>query len=233
MCPHCRQNAPIIYRGIMAYCTACNAPRPPFSGKSVNLAGQGSMIGGTLAHLAGWIVLAGGTFATFLVAWVLGFVFSMNVAIAFGVPLALVTLLVSLPMLFGGKKLAKSGEETRQAAQFEAIYALASNRGGVVTALDAARSLAIAPANADALLTTMTKQYADYVSVEVDDAGQLFYRLTGVGQPSSFGVKYRVEPDGRVRIADELAGARAEQAHWEAAQAESAERADAARRGRR
>ncbi len=230
MCPHCRQNAPIIYRGIMAYCTACNAPRPPFSGKSVNLAGQGSMIGGTLAHLAGWVALAGGSFATFLAAWVLGFVFNANVAIGIGVPMALVTLLVSLPMLLGGKKLAKSGEETRQAAQFEAIYALASNRGGVVTAIDAARSLGIAPANADLLLTTMTKQFADYVSVEVDEAGQLFYRLTGVGQPSSFGVKYRVEPDGRVRVADELAGARAEQAQWEAAQAEAEQ---AARRGRR
>src|SRR5437667_81825 len=29
MCPHCRQNAPVVYRGLMAYCTACGQPRTP------------------------------------------------------------------------------------------------------------------------------------------------------------------------------------------------------------
>lgn len=230
MCPHCRQNAPIIYRGVMAYCTACNSPRPPFSGKSVNLAGQPSMIGGTVANVFGWVALAGGLFVTFLVAWVLGWIFSAGAAIGIGVPLLLLTLIVSLPMLFGGKQLAKSGEATRQAARHEAIYALGLNRGGAVTPLDAARSLGISITEADRELTAMTKQFPDYVSVEVDEAGQLFYRLAGVGQPAPFGVKYRVEPDGRVRIVDELSSARAEQATWEAAQAEAEE---AARRGGR
>lgn len=230
MCPHCRQNAPIIYRGVMAYCTACNGPRPPFSGKSLNLAGQGSMIGGTVANVFGWIALFGGLFLTFSVAWVLGWLFSMGAAIGVGVPLLLLTLVVSLPMLLGGKKLAKSGEATRQQARHEAIYALGLNRGGAVTPLDASRSLGITPAEADLELTAMSKQYPDYVSVEVDEAGQLFYRLAGVGQPAPFGVKYRVEPDGRVRILDELSQARAEQATWEAAQAEADE---AARRGSR
>jgi hypothetical protein len=230
MCPHCRQNAPIVYRGVMAYCTACGAPRPPFSGKSVNLAGQPSLIGGAVANVLGWIVLGGGLFVTFCAAWILGLLWSATAAAAIGVPLGLLTLILSLPMLFGGKHLAKSGAETQQAARFEAIYALASNRGGVVTARDAGQSIGISPAEAERVLGEMTKQYADYITIEVDDAGNLFYRLTGVGQPTSFGVKYRVQPDGRVRVVDELAQAHAEQAQWEAAQAEAE---DAARRGRR
>jgi hypothetical protein len=220
VCPHCHKNAPIVYRGVMAYCTACGGPRPPFSGKSLQLAGQPSMIGGTVARVFGWVVLGVGLFVALTVAWILGLIFSGTAALAFGVPIGLLTLIVSLPMLFGGKKLAQSGEKTQAEARFEAIYALAANRGGAVTAIDCARSLGIGEIEAERTLTAMTKQFPDYVTLEVDDEGKLFYKLTGVGQEKPFGVKYRVEVDGRVRIEDQLDAGRKEQAEWEARLAE-------------
>jgi hypothetical protein len=216
VCPHCRKNAPIVYRGMMAYCTACGGPRPPFSGKSVQLAGQPSMIGGTVARVFGWVVLGVGLFVALTIAWILGLIFSATAALAFGVPIAVLTLIVSLTMLLGGKKLAQSGEKTQSEARFEAIYALAANRGGAVTAADCARSIGMSEGEAERVLTAMTKQFPDYVTLEVDDEGKLFYKLSGVGQDKPFGVKYRVQADGRVRIDDQLEAGRREQAEWEA-----------------
>lgn len=178
------------------------------------------MIGGTVASVAGWVVLGIGLFLSFTVAWVLGLIFSLSAGLAFGVPLLLLTLIVSLAMLFGGKKLSKSGAKTQSQARFEAIYALAANRGGAVTAIDCARSLAIGEAEAERVLTAMTKEFSDYVTLEVDDDGKLFYKLTGVGQPAPFGVKYRVQPDGFVRVDDQLEAGRREQAEWDAKLAE-------------
>lgn len=223
MCPNCKQNAPIVYRGTLAYCTACGAPRPPFSAKSVNLAGQPSKIGGSVAKFFGWLILGGGL----LLALSLGIFFQLlipagAVGYAFGIPIGLVSLVVGLLVLFGGKKLETSGIETERAAKFDAIWGMAVARGGVVTALDVGRSLNMPVDGADQILTEMTKKHPEYVSIEVDDNGNLFYKLTGVAeqQGARFGVKYRVEADGRVRIADELADGRAaqEQAEWEEAQ---------------
>ena len=233
MCPHCRQNAPIIYRGALAYCTACNAPRPPFSAKAVNLAGQPSKIGGTVAKVFGWAVLLGGLFvaatltAILQALWPAGFL-----GFAVGIPLGLVALFVGGLLLFGGGKLRKSGETAERDAQFEAVYAMAATRQGVVTALDVGRSLGMRTDQADAVLTEMTKAFPDYVSLEVDDAGGLFYKLTGIGAHAGdkFGVKYRVGPDGAVRVSDELAEARATQEQAEREAEEAAKAPGAARR---
>lgn len=223
MCPNCKQNAPIVYRGTLAYCTACGAPRPPFSAKSVNLAGQPSKIGGSVAKFFGWLILGGGL----LLALSLGLFFQLlfpasAVGYAFGIPIALVSLVVGLLVLFGGKKLETSGIDAERSAKFDAIWGMAVARGGVVTALDVGRSLNMPVDGADQILTEMTKKHPDYVSIEVDDNGNLFYKLTGVADTGAerFGVKYRVENDGRVRIADTLAEGRSaqEQAEWEEAQ---------------
>lgn len=226
MCPNCKQNAPIVYRGTLAYCTACGAPRPPFSAKSVNLAGQPSKIGGSLAKAFGWAILAIGTFIGLTIMWVLQLLFPGGFAgYALGVPVVVLALVVGLLTLFGGKKLHTSGVETERAAKFEAIYAMALTRGGAVTATDVGRTLGMSSDEADKLLTEMTKTSPDYVSIEVDDAGNLFYKLAGVvpGMPpgaapprENFGVKYRVQADGRVRIEDELAEGRAAQQQAEA-----------------
>ncbi len=222
MCPHCRQNAPIVYRGTLAYCTACNAPRPPFSSKSVNLAGQPSKIGGTVARVAGWLILGVGLFIGLMVMWVLQLLFPAGLAgYALGVPIVLLSLIVGLIALFSGKKLHTSGVEAERSAKFEAIHAMAWTRGGAVTALDVGRTLGMRTEEADALLTAMTKAHPDYVSIEVDDYGNLFYKLAGVAMPkeAAFGTKYRVAPDGYVRIEDELAEGRRQQAEAEAMEA--------------
>ena len=51
MCPRCRQNAPIVYRGVNAFCTACGAPRSVLANTSVNLAGQPSKVGGQVTRV--------------------------------------------------------------------------------------------------------------------------------------------------------------------------------------
>lgn len=77
----------------------------------------------------------------------------------------------------------------------------------------------------------MTKVYPDYVSLEVDDHGGLFYKLAGMGpQEKKFGVKYRVAADGFVRVEDELAEGRAIQEQAEAEQQAAAEAKRGARR---
>ncbi len=229
MCPNCKQNAPIVYRGALAYCTACGAPRPPFSAKGVNLAGQPSKIGGSVAKFVGWMVLAGGWLLAICLVLFFQLLFpAAAIGWALGIPIALLASIIGGLILFGGSKLATSGAEAERAAQFEAVWAIALARGGLVTALEVGRALNMSSEAADAVLTEMTKRYHDYVSIEVDDAGNLFYKVTGVAEPpgSSFGVKYRVEQDGRVRIADEIAGGRAlqEQAEYEAWAAEQRKR---------
>ncbi len=56
-----------MQRGIDAYCTACGAKRIPFASPPVNLAGQPSQVGGTIARVFGWFVLGGGLLAAVLV----------------------------------------------------------------------------------------------------------------------------------------------------------------------
>lgn len=219
MCPNCKQPAPIVYRGTLAYCTACGAPRPPFSAKSINLAGQPSKIGGSLARMFGWLVLIGGLLVALSLIWFFQMLFPAGmIGWAFGVPVGVIALIVGLFSIFGGRKLEKSGFAEERTAKFDAIWAMAIARGGVVTAMDVGRSLNTTPDAADKLLTEMTKAFPEYVSIEVDDAGNLFYKLTGVAEPEGhrFGIKYRVEADGRVRIADDLAVGRQAQAEAEA-----------------
>lgn len=219
MCPNCKQPAPIVYRGTLAYCTACGAPRSPFSAKSVNLAGQPSKIGGSVAKFFGWLILGGGLLLALSLIWFFQLLIPAGVVgYAFGVPVGVISLIVGLLILFGGKNLEKSGIAAERAAKFDAIWSMAIARGGVVTAMDAGRGLNMAADGADKLLTEMTKAFPEYVSIEVDDAGNLFYKFTGVAEPEGarFGVKYRVETDGRVRIADELAAGRQAQAEAEA-----------------
>lgn len=220
MCPNCKQAASIVYRGTLAYCTACGAPRPPFSGKAVNLAGQPSKIGGSVAKFFGWMILGGGLLLALSLMLFFQLLFPAGaVGYAFGIPTALISLVVGCLVLFGGKRLETSGVEAERAAKFEAIWGMAVARGGVVTALDVGRSLNMPPEGADQILTEMTKKHPDYVSIEVDDNGSLFYKVSGMAeqQGARFGVKYRVEPDGRVRIADDLKGGREaqEQAEYE------------------
>src|SRR4051812_41829211 len=124
ICPSCKQPAPTMVRGLQAFCTACGAPRPLLDGMPVNVAGQPARVGGGVASILGWfILLAGGLtslavgalfqaiFPTVIVGYVLGgFMFGMS-------------LLFGLGLIFGGKKLSKSGDKSAQGAREQAVFA--------------------------------------------------------------------------------------------------------------
>ncbi len=178
MCPRCRQNAPIVYRGINAFCTACGAPRIPLASTSVNLAGQPSKVGGTVARVFGWIVLAGG--------WLLALMFfglvsllgaPLTTALIVGAPIALIVSIIAYVLLRSGKELKKSGDDTELATKTQAIFALANTRGGVLRAWDVAQMLQVTPKEGDDILTKLAKENPDHVQVDVDDEGTVLYRF--------------------------------------------------------
>jgi hypothetical protein len=178
LCPRCRQNAPLVYRGLQAYCTACGAPRLPLANASVNLAGQPSKVGGTVARVFGWMVLAGGWIVASLLALLIGVVLEAGVtALWVAGPIAILSSLIAYFILRGGKALQKSGDDEELATKRHAVYALANTRGGVLRAIDAAQALSISVEAGDALLTTLAKTEPDSVSVDIDDHGNVLYRF--------------------------------------------------------
>lgn len=196
VCPHCRQNAPIVYRGLAAYCTACNRARLPLTERSVNLAGQPSQIGGTLARVMGWLVLAGGAFLSLALFGVFVAIFPESFAGYFvGGGAGIATALISWLLLRGGKTMKASGADDQKSARVQAIFAMAPMRAGIVDAPEVAAALQISVDDADALLTDLAKTRSEHVSLEIDDQG---------------GVYYRVDPSGqvRMRVYDAMPGAR-------------------------
>ena len=148
MCPRCRQNAPIVYRGVNAFCTACSAPRSVLASASVNLAGQPSKVGGQVTRVFGWItlivgtLLAAGTFAA--CSAIVGGGAAAPFVLA--IPLAIVSWVLSYFLLKGGKSLEKSGDDRQKATRTQAVFALANTRGGMVTPADLAMSIGISRA---------------------------------------------------------------------------------------
>ena len=206
LCPHCRQNAPLVYRGIAAYCTACNRPRLPLTERSINLAGQPSQIGGTLARVMGWLVLTGGLFLSLALLGILIAIFPESVAgYIVGGGATLATGLLSWLLLRGGKNLKADGKDAEKNARVSAIYAMAPIRHGLLRASDVAVALQITADAADALLTDLAKTRSDHVSLEIDDQGGIYYRVDPSGH-----VQMRVEaiPTARVRVDEQPKGAK-------------------------
>ena len=176
MCPHCRQNAPIVYRGVVAYCTACGKLRAPLAGPAVNLAGQPSQIGGSVANVLGWLVLAVGVVIAVLLTALLQAIFPAGfVGWLFGAVITVVTLLVGSSLVLGGRRLKSTGSVTEKSTKHRAIYALAAHRGGVLNAMDVSRAAGLSVSEADALLTALAKEESDSVKLEVDDNGGIYY----------------------------------------------------------
>ncbi|MEO8877625.1 MAG: hypothetical protein ABI461_18675 [Polyangiaceae bacterium] len=176
MCPYCRKNAPIVYRGMVAYCTACGKPRAPLTDRSVNMAGQPSKVGGTVANVFGWLVIGGGLVTALLIGALFQAILPAGI---FGWVLGLVIGIGSLgvggSLVYGGKSLKKSGASVEKDTRERAIFALAQNRGGILTATDVAAALGISPIAADDLLTKYAKEDSDRVRLEVDDAGAITF----------------------------------------------------------
>jgi len=176
MCPHCGVEAPIVYRGPLAYCTSCNKPRAPLSGTGVNIAGKPAKLGGTVASVLGWVVLA----VMLGLAIILGAVFhalSPPVGWAIGGVTAALGIAAALVLLLGGRFLHRSGNKAEFNARREAVFALAQNQAGILRAEIAARSLGISPAEASAYLTDLSREPEAGVILEVDADGKFFYRF--------------------------------------------------------
>lgn len=182
VCPKCGQRAPIVLRGLEARCTACGAARAPFITPSVTHAGQPSRVGGLLALVSGWVFLvlgmavSGFFWLLFQAIWP-----HSLVAWAFAAPILLLSLFFGGGLVFGGKRLHKSGEDAQRRARVEAIRALVAHRGGMVTAAEAALALNVSEQESDALLTELAKDPDQNVSLEVDDDGRIRY-LFGVAE---------------------------------------------------
>jgi hypothetical protein len=176
MCPYCRKNAPIVYRGVVAYCTACGQPRAPLTDRSVNMAGQPSKVGGTVANIFGWLVIAGGLVTALLIGALFQAILPAGIfGWILGVVIALGSVGVGGSLVYGGKSLKKSGVSVEKDTRERAIFSLAQNRGGVLTAFDVGAALGISAEQADAVLTEYAKKDSDRVRLEVDDAGAITF----------------------------------------------------------
>ncbi len=174
-CPHCGRDAPVVYRGIVAYCTACGALRLPLTTPSINLAGQPSKWGGTLASVSGWLVLLCGLSIALGLGLLLGAVATTAVAFAIALPVALITGGVGVALIASGRALRRSGIRAQQALREQALLEALAERQAL-TAADAARALGIDVGTADALLTALAKRDPERLAIEVDDQGIVWYR---------------------------------------------------------
>lgn len=150
----------------------------PLANASVNMAGQTSKVGGTVARVFGWIVLAAGLLFALslgglmaLLGATAGWIFGLNGTIA------LITAIAAYALLRGGRALKKSGEDESVAMKMQALFALANTRGGILRAVDAAPMLQVMPNEADEILTKLAKEQPDHVTVDVDDNGNILYRF--------------------------------------------------------
>ncbi len=194
-CPNCRSSAPIVYRGMLAYCTSCGAPRIPLAAKSTNLAGKPSIIGGALTRVLGWIVLSGGVALGLALLGLLQAIFPAGFAgFAVGLPIMALAVLFGTLLLRGGKSLESTGVTEQRETRTAAVFSLAENRGGIITAADVGAALGLPVASADALLTDLAKTTPDHVVLEIDEQGGVFYRVNarGLSRVQSFDEKLRV-----------------------------------------
>jgi hypothetical protein len=194
-CPNCRSSAPIVYRGVLAYCTSCGAPRVPLTAKSTNLAGKPSIIGGALTRVLGWIVLSGGVALGLALLGIFQAIFPAGFAgFAVGVPIIVLAILFGTLLLRGGRSLESTGVSAQRETRTAAIFSLAESRGGIVTAEGVGAALGLSTENADGLLTTLAKSNPEHVVLEIDEQGGVFYRVSarGLSRVQSFDEKLRV-----------------------------------------
>ena len=178
MCPHCRSDAPLLYRGVRAYCSACGAPRTVLSAASLTYAGAPQQVGGAVVRVFGWAFLLVGLSIGAIVALLTWLVFTATAGlITFGI-FAAFSAAFFFMFRAGGKRLAADGEGERDLRREQAVSALAKNRGGVLLARDAAAALDTSVEEADAFLTRLAKRSPDRVGVEIGDAGEVFYTFS-------------------------------------------------------
>lgn len=194
MCPFCHKDAPIVHKGISAFCTACGRERSPLANaSSVSIAGKPSKLGGRVARLFGWGSLLMGTASALGIGALVQAIFERTYAgYVIGGAIELVAVVVGWAFLGTGKTLVQAGESKQQSTREQAIFALARHRGGVVTAADLAASITVSVEEADRMLTELAKSRHDEVSLEVSDAGDVSYhfrKMDGAHFDSRIGVR--------------------------------------------
>ena len=184
ICPSCRQDAPTIVRGIRAYCTSCGTPRPLLGSSAVNVAGKPMKLGGAIASGAGLVTLIGGSAASLGAGLITYFIFlaigastAGTVGLVVGGFFGILTVLIALSLVLGGRKLSKTGVDDRRKVLEQGIFALAGKQRGSVTPRDVARQLSITDEEADALLTDLVRKGDGRVALDVDDDGTLRYTV--------------------------------------------------------
>jgi hypothetical protein len=178
-----------------------------------------------IARVLGWIVLGVGLSFALAIGALAHLIFPAGVVgLAIGGPIAVLSLLVGVLLLRGGKRLDASGASTAKNAQEQAILALAAHQGGSLTAQDASRGLDISSAAAEALLQTMAKEDYEKVAVDVDANGTLVYRF-------SVPTRLRVQTGGETAVDPEVARS-PNRAEWERLEAEEAQRSAGSGRAR-
>jgi hypothetical protein len=205
MCPHCGRDAPIVYRGIVPYCTACGGLRGPLTTASVNLAGKPAQVGGTVASVAGWLILLIGLSIGLGVALLLWALFTLGVALAIALPFALISTGIGVALLRSGSTMRRSGADAERATRDQALLGMAAHHGPV-TALDAARLLNVPVGVADAMLTELAKRDPERLALDFDEQGVVRYRV----RPTVSDVAFGVDAPARVRIDGSPADAQAE-----------------------
>lgn len=208
MCPYCRTNAPLVYRGLKATCSACGRSRTILSGSSLTHAGKTSKVGGSVVQALGYFTLVIGLFFS-AVFGLLVSLFTTTGGLAVGGIFSLITLVTFLILRSGGKKLEASGYEAQDARREQALFAMAQNRGGVLQAHEAAAALDMPLDQADAFLTRMAKQRPDVVGVDIGEEGEIFYTFPqfarGAGAGGMFNgwsaaAEQRVRVDAEPRV---------------------------------
>ena len=179
-CPHCHQDAPSIVRGGRVCCSACGASRST-AAEAANLSGQPFVpvqplrIGGGIASVLGWVVLSIGLMISLGLGGLAYLLWAMTGALWIGGTIGVLTLLVALPLLLGGRRLTQAGEDRARAAQEHAVFGLAARRRGVLTVREVAGALSVREDEADSLLTTLAKRPDGRVTLELDDNGGISY----------------------------------------------------------
>ena len=148
----------------------------------------------------------GGTFFSLFMGWLFNLLWQFaaspaatTVGLIVGGFFSVLTLILSLSLLLGGRKLSKTGEGDRRKVLEQGIFALAGKQRGSVTPRDVARQLAITYEEADTLLTDLVKIGDGRVTLDVDDDGTLRYTVPELLAP------VRIDPgmprSPRVRVA--------------------------------
>ena len=128
MCPHCGREAPIVYRGVVPYCTACGALRAPLSTPSINLAGKSVADGGDAspAWPGGSCCSSASRSRSGFGAPPLGSVLRGRRRSRWPCPFALIATVIGALLLRGGSSLRQSGADAERATRDQALLSMAA-----------------------------------------------------------------------------------------------------------